>query len=66
MFQTLGFQELLLIMVIVLFIFGPKKLPALGESLGRGIRNFKNGISGKDKGEDEESSSSVHQLPAGK
>jgi len=66
MFQTIGFQELLVILVIVLFIFGPKKLPALGESLGRSIRNFKNGISGKDKGEDEEVSPSVPHLPPSK
>jgi sec-independent protein translocase protein TatA len=66
MFQTLGFQELLLILVIVLFIFGPKKLPALGESLGRGIRNFKNGISGKDRDIAEEEAASLSQLPPGK
>jgi len=63
MFQTIGFQELLVILVIVLFIFGPKKLPALGESLGRSIRNFKNGISGKVKDEEEENPSSVTHLP---
>jgi sec-independent protein translocase protein TatA len=41
---SLGFQELLLIFLIVLVIFGATKLPALGRGLGEGIRNFKRGI----------------------
>jgi sec-independent protein translocase protein TatA len=40
----LGFQELLLIFLIVLVIFGATKLPALGRGLGEGIRNFKRGL----------------------
>jgi sec-independent protein translocase protein TatA len=36
----LGFWELLLILVIVLILFGVKRLPQLGSSLGEGIRNF--------------------------
>jgi sec-independent protein translocase protein TatA len=43
---SLGFQELLLIFLIVLVIFGSTKLPALGRGLGEGIRNFKRGIKG--------------------
>jgi sec-independent protein translocase protein TatA len=50
----IGLPEVLLVLVIVLIIFGPKRLPALGRSLGSGMRNFKESISGKDKGEDEE------------
>ena len=41
---TLGVQELLIILVIVLVIFGASKLPQLGKGLGEGIRNFKKGI----------------------
>jgi sec-independent protein translocase protein TatA len=41
---SLGFQELLLIFLIVLVIFGSTKLPALGRGLGEGIRNFKRGL----------------------
>jgi TatA/E family protein of Tat protein translocase len=37
----LGFSEMLMIFVIALLVFGPKKLPELGKSLGRGIREFK-------------------------
>ncbi len=45
-----GFQELLIILLIVLVIFGASKLPQLGRGLGEGIRNFKRGIKGDDDG----------------
>ncbi len=38
--------HLLLILVIALFLFGPKKLPELGKSMAEGIRGFKEGIKG--------------------
>lgn len=41
----LGPLELSLILVIVLVIFGAKKLPQIGEGMGKAIRNFKTGIS---------------------
>ena len=41
----------MLILVIVLVIFGPKRLPDLGRSLGRGMREFKDSVTGKDKDE---------------
>jgi sec-independent protein translocase protein TatA len=53
-FQSIGPLEIIVVLVIVLLIFGPKRLPGLGRSLGAGMRNFKDSISGKDKGEDEE------------
>jgi TatA/E family protein of Tat protein translocase len=37
----LGFQEILMIFIVALLVFGPKKLPELGKSLGKGIREFK-------------------------
>ena len=37
----LGFPELILIFVVALLVFGPKKLPELGKSLGKGLREFK-------------------------
>jgi len=40
-FGRLGFWEILIIVVIALVVFGPKKLPELGKALGRGIREFK-------------------------
>ncbi len=42
----LGAPELLLICVIALLLFGPKKLGDLGKGLGEGIRNFKSGLNG--------------------
>ncbi len=48
LFGTVGPQELLLVLLIVVIIFGARKLPDLGKSLGDGIRNFKKAISGKD------------------
>lgn len=41
---TLGVQELLIILLIVLVIFGASKLPLLGKGLGEGIKNFKKGL----------------------
>ncbi len=40
----LGFPELVVIMIIGLIIFGPSKLPQLGEGLGKAIKNFKQGM----------------------
>jgi sec-independent protein translocase protein TatA len=39
-----GFQELLVILLIVIIIFGASKLPQLGKGLGEGIRNFRTGL----------------------
>jgi sec-independent protein translocase protein TatA len=39
--MNLGFGELLLIFIVVILVFGSSKLPALGDALGKGIKNFK-------------------------
>ena len=44
MFGSLGFTELILILVIVLIIFGAGKLPQLGEGVGKAIKGFKKSI----------------------
>jgi sec-independent protein translocase protein TatA len=46
---TPGPLEIIIVLVIVLVIFGPKRLPDLGRSLGRGMREFKDSVTGKDK-----------------
>jgi sec-independent protein translocase protein TatA len=42
---NLGFTEIMLIMVVVLLLFGAKRLPEVGSSIGKGIREFKRSIS---------------------
>jgi sec-independent protein translocase protein TatA len=46
-FQGIGPLELGIVLVIVLLIFGPKRLPGLGRQLGAGMREFKDSITGK-------------------
>ena len=41
MFGNIGFPELLVIMIIALLIFGPKKLPEVGRSIGKALREFR-------------------------
>ena len=43
-----GLPELLIILVVILLIFGAKRLPEIGSSLGRGIRTFKTAVTGED------------------
>lgn len=44
MFGSIGFTELILILVVVLIIFGAGKLPQLGEGLGKAIKGFKKSV----------------------
>jgi sec-independent protein translocase protein TatA len=48
---SIGPLEIVIVLIIVLIIFGPKRLPDLGRSLGRGMREFKDSVTGKDKEE---------------
>ena len=41
MFGNLGFQELLIILTIALLVFGPRKLPEIGKSIGKALREFR-------------------------
>ncbi len=52
---NLGFSEIMIILVVVLLVFGAKRLPEIGASMGKGIREFKRSIS--------EASDAVTQLP---
>lgn len=45
----IGMTELLVILIIVLVIFGARRLPEIGAGLGKGIKSFKSGLSGKEE-----------------
>jgi sec-independent protein translocase protein TatA len=47
----IGPLEIVIVLIIVLIVFGPKRLPDLGRSLGRGLREFKDSVSGENKEE---------------
>lgn len=47
----IGPMELIVVLIVALLIFGPKKLPELGKSLGSGMRSFKDSVSGSDRDE---------------
>jgi sec-independent protein translocase protein TatA len=51
---NIGPLELVIVLVIVLLIFGPKRLSGLGRSLGSNMREFKDSVAGKDKDEQRE------------
>ena len=44
----IGWPEILILLLVALLVFGPKRLPEMGRSLGRGLREFKDSITGKD------------------
>jgi sec-independent protein translocase protein TatA len=54
---NIGPLEIAIVLVIVLIIFGPKRLPGLGKQLGTGMREFKDSITGKDKDDDDDRAS---------
>ena len=64
---NIGPTELIIVLVIVLLIFGPKRLPGLGKQLGTGMREFKDSISGKggrDDDDDDEADSDRRETEA--
>jgi sec-independent protein translocase protein TatA len=57
---NVGPLELVIVLVIALIVLGPKRLPEVGRSIGNGMREFKNAISGsKDEDEDDEEAPSL-------
>ena len=61
MFYTKPWLDAAIILLVVLLFVGPKRLPALGKSLGHGMREFKDGITGKSQPDDDQA-----ELEAGK
>lgn len=57
----IGIWEILILLLVLLLVFGPKRLPEMGRQLGHGMREFKDSISGKDP----PSTSSPSELPPG-
>jgi sec-independent protein translocase protein TatA len=45
----IGIQEIVVLMLVLLFVFAAKRLPEIGRSLGLGMREFKNGITGEER-----------------
>lgn len=46
---NIGIPELAILLVIVVLIFGPKRIPAAAKSVGKGMRNFRDSLTGKDE-----------------
>jgi sec-independent protein translocase protein TatA len=59
-FNNIGPMELIIVLVIALLVIGPKRLPEVGKSLGKGMREFKDSLSG-DRREDEEDVRPLHR-----
>lgn len=64
MFFTKPYADALIVLLIVLLFFGPKRLPALGRSLGDGLREFKDSIGGKSKDDERPELESAPATPA--
>jgi sec-independent protein translocase protein TatA len=58
----LGLPEILIVLVLILVLFGPKRLPDLGRSLGTGMREFKDSVTG-DKDKDNDKDKDRDELP---
>lgn len=59
----IGVPELLIVLVILLLVFGPKRLPGLGRQLGGGMREFKESITGKGSDDDEDDDEKSATVP---
>jgi sec-independent protein translocase protein TatA len=58
---SIGPMELVIVLVIALIVLGPKKLPEVGRSVGKGMREFKDSLSGITHDDDEEDVKPLHQ-----
>lgn len=56
----IGIWELLILLLVLLLVFGPKRLPEMGRQLGKGMREFKDSVSGKD----DDGSDVIDDVPA--
>jgi len=65
MLGNIGPLEIIVVLIIALVVFGPKRLPELGRSLGRGIREFRGSVSGDHDDDDERPPSPAPRIEAG-
>jgi len=63
MMPNVGPLEIILVLIVALVVFGPKKLPDLGHSLGKGIREFKGSVTGESDGPAEVETARVETRP---
>jgi sec-independent protein translocase protein TatA len=61
---NIGPLEIVVVLIIALIVFGPKRLPELGRSLGKGIREFRGSLSG-DSGDEEDEPAPQGEIEAG-
>jgi sec-independent protein translocase protein TatA len=61
---NIGLPEILVVLVIALIVFGPKRLPELGRSLGKGIREFKGSVSGENEDDEDRDMRELQQSKA--
>jgi sec-independent protein translocase protein TatA len=59
----IGIWELLILLLVLLLVFGPKRLPEMGRQLGKGMREFKDSVSGKYDDDDDDTVDEVAELP---
>jgi sec-independent protein translocase protein TatA len=64
MLGNIGPLEIAIVLIIALIVFGPKRLPELGRSLGKGIREFRGSIGGDDD-DDDNDKASPQEIEAG-
>ena len=60
---NIGPMEIIIVLVIALVVFGPKRLPELGKSVGKGIREFRGSVSGDHSDSDEETPIAAVEQP---
>jgi sec-independent protein translocase protein TatA len=61
---NIGPLEIIVVLIIVLIVFGPRRLPEMGRSLGKGIREFKNSVTGNDDEDEAREIERPHDEPS--